>query len=88
MISGGFDWTGVAGAGIGALGGLLGGLFEDEQPPPGTTMLTENKNLLQALMRARIGNKLKLPTAPNLPQFGVNPTPDLSRALATAKMGG
>lgn len=70
MVSGGFDPSSLLGPGISAIGGLLGGLFEDEPPPPGATMLNENKRLVQALIKARLGNKLSLPQGPRLPSFG------------------
>ena len=65
--SGDFDWSGVVGSGLGAVGGLLGGLFSEDTPPAGMTTMNENKRLAMALMKAMMEQKLKLPNAPLLP---------------------
>lgn len=86
MKSGGFDFGSLAGAGVGAVGSLLGGLFEDDAPPPSGAgrygYLSTNPQLALYLMMARknLGN-IKLPGLPSLP------TNSFANNLASAKLG-
>jgi len=90
MIAGGFDPSSLIGPGISAVGGLLGGIFGDDPPPPGATMWDKNRNLATALMKAILNRKMNLPKSPGLPNFNAQPgtaagMPSLASKYAQAK---